>query len=521
MRVLIAEDEPRIAGAVARGLRREGMAVDVAGDGASALYKARVVPYDVVVLDRDLPEVHGDDVCRALAAELPGTKVLMLTAARSTDDLVSGLSLGADDYLPKPFRFAELVARVRALARRAGGRAPARAGGRGRRARPGAPHGDPRAAARSTSPPKEFAVLEVLLAAQGGVVGARRAGRARVGRAARSAVEHRAHDGDDAAPQARGPAAGRDGPRERLPRVSTTALRIRLTALYGGLFVVFVALLMAVSYWLMSRHLGRTLPPEEASASLAQLGTQYAIALAGATLVASALGWALAGRELASAEAAFAARERFAANAGHELRSPLTVIRTEVDVTLADPGASAAELRAMGEGVLETVDRMDGLLDGLMLLVRAGRPLPHTERVDLAAVAAAAARRAGARAVSLRLDLHPAAVRGAPALLERLAENLVENGVRYNAPGGFVTVTTGARDGEALLRVVNSGPPVPAETAARLLEPFERGGRARDDRGAGLGLSIVRSVAEAHGGRVSIGSRAEGGLAVDVVLPRA
>ena len=120
MRVLVAEDEPRIAGAVARGLRREGMAVDVAHDGGAALYKARVVPYDVVVLDRDLPGVHGDDVCRALTAEQPETKVLMLTAARTTDDLVAGLSLGADDYLPKPFRFAELVARLRALARRSG-----------------------------------------------------------------------------------------------------------------------------------------------------------------------------------------------------------------------------------------------------------------------------------------------------------------------------------------------------------------------------------------------------------------
>ena len=124
MRVLIAEDEPRIAGAVARGLRREGMAVDIAADGAAALFKARVVPYDVVVLDRDLPRVHGDDVCRALTAEQPETKVLMLTAARSTGDLVGGLALGADDYLPKPFRFAELVARLRALARRAGAARP-------------------------------------------------------------------------------------------------------------------------------------------------------------------------------------------------------------------------------------------------------------------------------------------------------------------------------------------------------------------------------------------------------------
>ncbi len=300
----------------------------------------------------------------------------------------------------------------------------------------------------------------------------------------------------------------------------TPALRIRLTALYGGLFVVFVAILMAASYWLMGRHLDRTLPDAEADAALAQLGTQYLIALAGATLVATALGWALAGRELASAAEAFAARERFVANAGHELRSPLTIIRTEVDVALADPDAGVRELRAMGDDVLETVDRMDGLLDGLMLLVQSGRPLPRREPVDLAAVAGAAARRVGARSVALRLDLAPATVRGEQRLLERLAENLLENGVRYNAPGGFVSVHTGARDGTALLRVVNSGPRVAPETAERLLEPFERGGRARDDRGAGLGLSIVRSVAEAHGGRVAIRPRPEGGLSVDVVLPR-
>ena len=120
MRVLIAEDEPRVAAAVARGLRREGMAVDVAPDGEAALYKARVTGYDVVVLDRDLPRMHGDDVCRTLTTERPETRILMLTAARGTDDLVDGLALGADDYLPKPFRFAELVARLRAVARRNG-----------------------------------------------------------------------------------------------------------------------------------------------------------------------------------------------------------------------------------------------------------------------------------------------------------------------------------------------------------------------------------------------------------------
>jgi len=169
VRVLVAEDEPRVAAAVARGLRREGMAVDVAPDGQAALFKARVNPYDVVVLDRDLPLVHGDDVCRELAAEQPATKVLMLTAARSTDALVEGLALGADDYLPKPFRFAELVARLRALGRRRGEALPPVL-------RTGDLELDPgrRTATRAGAPldlaPKEFAVLEALLAARGQVV---------------------------------------------------------------------------------------------------------------------------------------------------------------------------------------------------------------------------------------------------------------------------------------------------------------------------------------------------------------
>jgi two-component system response regulator VanR len=124
MRVLLAEDHPGVAASIAKGLRRHGAAVDVAPDGGQALFLARVHPYDVIVLDRDLPEVHGDDVCRTLNAEQPDTKVLMLTASRTTDDVVHGLSLGADDYLLKPFRFAELVARVNALARRAGAARP-------------------------------------------------------------------------------------------------------------------------------------------------------------------------------------------------------------------------------------------------------------------------------------------------------------------------------------------------------------------------------------------------------------
>jgi DNA-binding response OmpR family regulator len=171
MRILVAEDHRRLADALAEGLRREGMAVDVAYDGSDALAHAAVHTYDIVVLDRDLPRVHGDEVCRTLIAEHRETRVLMLTASSTIRDRIEGLGLGADDYLTKPFDFDELVARIRALSRRTG---PARP--------PTFAHGDltvdpaRRLAVRGQVPlaltPKEFAVLEYLLAAQGRVVSA-------------------------------------------------------------------------------------------------------------------------------------------------------------------------------------------------------------------------------------------------------------------------------------------------------------------------------------------------------------
>ena len=167
--MLVAEDERRVADAVARGLRREGMAVDVAYDGAAALEKARLHPYDVVVLDRDLPGVHGDEICRTLRDEEPDSRVLMLTAAGGTNDLVDGLSLGADDYMPKPFAFAELVARLRALARRAHPAHPATLHAGDVELDP-ARHTVTRAGRSIELTPKEFAVLEALMGADGGVV---------------------------------------------------------------------------------------------------------------------------------------------------------------------------------------------------------------------------------------------------------------------------------------------------------------------------------------------------------------
>jgi DNA-binding response OmpR family regulator len=166
MRVLVAEDHERLARVVAAALRRRGMTVDVALDGGGALDRLAASRYDVVVLDRDLPGVHGDDICRTLVAGRPETRVLMLTAARSVQDRVEGLGLGADDYLPKPFDLAELVARIQALARRPGARSTGRLA-----------YGDlsmdpvrrtaTRAGRRLALRPKELAVLECLLAAEG------------------------------------------------------------------------------------------------------------------------------------------------------------------------------------------------------------------------------------------------------------------------------------------------------------------------------------------------------------------
>lgn len=168
MRVLVVEDHEVLGRTLGTGLRREGMAVDVVLDGDDALEHLSVTRYDVVVLDRDLPRVHGDEVCRRLVAQHSPTRVLMLTAASTVKDRVTGLNLGADDYLPKPFDFSELVARVRALGRRATAALP-----------PTLECGDVtldpstraafRAGRRLALSPKEFAMLECLLSRAGAV----------------------------------------------------------------------------------------------------------------------------------------------------------------------------------------------------------------------------------------------------------------------------------------------------------------------------------------------------------------
>jgi signal transduction histidine kinase len=344
-------------------------------------------------------------------------------------------------------------------------------------------------------------------------------------------------------------------------------VRARLTALYALLVGASTGVLLLVSLWLLGRNFDRTLPDALAGDALGDVALQYALAFVGVLLLATVIGWAVAGRMLAPLkritgtarrvseeslaerisvagphdelrelvetlngmldrlEGAFQSQQRFVANASHELRSPLTVIRAEAEVALANPEPDLDELRGMAEAVVDASRRTETLLAGLLILARSQPDLLRSRPVDLDAAVRSAVEEAEGDAaregVRLHAGLEPAAVEGDPALLERVAANLIENGIRYNRPGGFVDVSTRAGIGTVELRVENSGPPIDAVAAARLTEPFERLGREADARGAGLGLSIVSAVSRAHGGSLSIVPRAGGGLIVSVRLATA
>jgi signal transduction histidine kinase len=229
---------------------------------------------------------------------------------------------------------------------------------------------------------------------------------------------------------------------------------------------------------------------------------------------------------------AFDGQRRFVANASHELRTPLAINRTLIEVALDDPDVPVAT-RNLGETLLEVNRRNERLIDGLLVLAKGEQRLDTYVRVDLADIAhraitmaAPAARETGVRIDS---DLVHAYVVGDPALLEQLAQNLVDNAIRYNIPGrGWVHVRVSGDARYSRLSVVNTGPVVASVEVDGLFQPFRRlpsseriteNGRAASSRGAGLGLSIVRSVATAHGGDVRAEARPDGGLVVTVTLP--
>ena len=215
-------------------------------------------------------------------------------------------------------------------------------------------------------------------------------------------------------------------------------------------------------------------------------------------------------------DAAFTAQRRFIANASHELRTPLATLRTTVDVVLAKPDPSKEELLRMADEVQTAVAEAGALL----VLARNERGLTRRDLVDLADVAAVTTAEVDPGDLDVELDGGSAVVAGDPVLLRRLAVNLVDNAVRYNLAGGHVRIRVGTEHGDAVLAVANSGPIVPADRVADLFEPFDRL-EQRTGNGLGLGLTLVRSIAELHGGTVTSSAPPTGGLVVEVRLPAA
>ncbi|MGH9213431.1 MAG: sensor histidine kinase [Acidimicrobiales bacterium] len=393
-------------------------------------------------------------------------------------------------------------------------------------------------------------------------------------------------------------------------------MRLRLTLLYGGVFLVAGAALLVITYLLVQRSTNAfvifnrqptptsetaepfvtraspdeldnaTAQPDAADSAaiqqaqrayaaaiqqhetfLHQLRTQSAVALGVMAIAAVALGWLVAGRvlrplrtmtttaqrisehslherlaiqgpgdemkELADTidsllgrlETAFEAQRRFVANASHELRTPLTVERTLLEVTLADPHASASDLRATCQEILDSGAQQETLIDALLTLARSERGLDRWEHFDLAAVTAKIidARRPDAQRHEhqIDVDLNPAPTAGNPDLAERLVANLVDNAICHNVKGGVIQVTTANRHDRATLAVVNSGQVVPPEDINRLFQPFQRLGTDRTNHPDrhGLGLSIVHAIAIAHNANLAAHPRPEGGLKVEVSFP--
>jgi signal transduction histidine kinase len=397
--------------------------------------------------------------------------------------------------------------------------------------------------------------------------------------------------------------------RARLDWAGRRPLRLRLTLVYSGLFLLAGVVLLGTTYGLVAHSLGASvavagapyenpavkicsvedLTPNQVAKCKAQAEQSlqesakaaamsqraqalrhlmsYSLAALGAVVLVSAwLGWIVAGRALrplhaitaaarraseenlgerialagpddelkeladtfdamlARLDAAFASQRRFVADASHELRTPLTVMRAAIDVTLAKPGRSLAQLESMAIEVRQAVDRAEALIEALLTLARSDRGAGPREQLDVAVLAEdaldAAAPAIRARPVSVEAALLPGLALGDPVLIERLVTNLVDNAVRHNVPDGWVQVATGIRGGMAFIEVANGGAPIPAEAVPSLFEPFRRlSERAGPPDGTGLGLSIVRSVTLAHRGQLTARSRPAGGLEVSVLFP--
>jgi signal transduction histidine kinase len=374
------------------------------------------------------------------------------------------------------------------------------------------------------------------------------------------------------------------------PHLPRRTVRLRLTLLYGCLFLLSGAGLLAITYLLVHNALsgpirasGGSLPPNasggivharanngllaQQTTDLHQLLVQSAIALSIMAVVSIGLGWLVAGRVLkplrtmtatarqvserslherltlggpddelkdlgdtidellARLEAAFNSQRRFVANASHELRTPLMFVQTMLQVALADPDLTLDSLRSTCQDVIAVGKDQAQLIDALLILARSQRGLDHRDPVDLAAVVTGVLDTAQATAASTDLSIEtttqPAQIAGDERLVRTLVTNLVNNAIRYNRPHGNIQILTTTEAGQSLLRVTNTGPPIPGDQTDRLLQPFQRlnDQRSTDRDSLGLGLSIVAAIATAHGATLSLHPQPTGGMTVDVAFP--
>jgi signal transduction histidine kinase len=224
---------------------------------------------------------------------------------------------------------------------------------------------------------------------------------------------------------------------------------------------------------------------------------------------------------LSRLESAFESQRRFIANASHELRTPLAVMRTTVDVVANDPASTQDDFQEMAADIRAAVDRAEQLCSALLILARNDRGLAVREQVDLATVAEDALDAADLGDMSVHAALEPAAITGDPVLTERLIANLLDNAARYNSDAGDIWITTDAASRSARLTVANTGPLLSAADAERIFQPFQRLNDRTSHSGFGLGLALVASIVEVHGGRVTATPRERGGLVVSVTIPLA
>jgi signal transduction histidine kinase len=218
-------------------------------------------------------------------------------------------------------------------------------------------------------------------------------------------------------------------------------------------------------------------------------------------------------------QGAFESQQQFIANASHELRTPLAVMRTTVDVVLDNVDSTTVELRSMGADVRLEVDRAEQLIGALLTLARTERVLTVREEVDLATVTEDVLDNVDVGDRLVHVSLNPAVISGDPLLAERLIANLIDNAVRYNATVGNIWISTKSVAGSVQISVINTGPLISEEEAERIFQPFLRLGGRTSRNGFGLGLTIVASIAQAHGGNVAARPRKDGGLSVTVSLP--